>query len=74
MPSTSDSGRGRGRTYVEVVKHIKPSDAVSVREVRRRSRALGEHLAQTSGGAEAKETCESVNSSMCVSKREHASV
>ena len=53
LAPTSASGRGRGRTYLAIVKHIVPSDQVTPRELQRRSKELGGHVTQTSAGAEA---------------------
>lgn len=50
-PAAGTSNRGRGVTYMQVVKHLKASDSVSPRELYRRTKELESRLEETSAGA-----------------------
>ena len=52
LPPANDSGRGRGLSYLQVVKHLKSSDVISPRRLYARSKELAARLEQTSAGGQ----------------------
>ena len=62
MPTTSASGRGRGVTYMKVVKAIKPSNQLSAKQLRRRSESIREAVDHHSAGAPVAQMSDFINS------------
>ena len=62
LPPSNFSGKGRGRTYMGVVKAMKPSDRLGPTHLWERTKVIKKALDEVSGGAAATQLAHFINS------------